>query len=81
VIDRASWTQASCFNWLQKTGNVEELEMLKTFNCGIGMILVVDTNEVDKTLSLFNSLGEQAQIIGEVEAQIGELEQVRYLNL
>ena len=81
IIDRASWKQASCFDWLQKTGNVEELEMLKTFNCGIGMILVVDASESEKALNLFNKLGEQAQIIGEVETQSGNLEQVRYLNL
>ena len=37
-----TWKRPGIFNWLQKTGNIEEDEMLKTFNCGIGMILVVN---------------------------------------
>jgi len=80
-IDRAAWKQAECFDWLKEVGNVEELEMLKTFNCGIGMIMIVDKNDAELCLSTFSDLGEQAQIIGLIETLKSGAEPVSYINL
>jgi phosphoribosylformylglycinamidine cyclo-ligase len=44
-IDRASWTRPAVFDWLAEQGPVEEREMLRTFNCGIGLVLVADDAE------------------------------------
>ena len=41
VIDTASWQRPAIFDWLQRNGNVAEAEMLRTFNCGIGMVVCV----------------------------------------
>lgn len=46
-IDLNSWQMSDCFTWLQKTGNISQDEMLKTFNCGIGMVLVISKQDID----------------------------------
>ena len=53
----------SVFDWLQQRGDVEDREMYRTFNMGMGMIIVVDKNDAEKSVSL---LGEYAQIVGYV---------------
>jgi phosphoribosylformylglycinamidine cyclo-ligase len=54
------------FEWLQREGNIETSEMYRTFNCGIGMVLVVNASEADKTLEILRAKGETAMLIGEV---------------
>ncbi len=82
IIDRKSWQQPECFNWLQQIGNVKEEDMLLTFNCGIGMIIVVDASQAQACLEQLANLGEQAQVIGEIaESSEQEARKVEYLNL
>ncbi|KAK9815080.1 hypothetical protein WJX73_007114 [Symbiochloris irregularis] len=50
-IDSASWQVPGLFRWLQKAGNVEEQEMFRTFNMGIGMVAVVDAGDADAALA------------------------------
>ena len=56
------------FDWLQKRGEIETKEMYRTFNMGMGMIIIVDKNDTEKSLSL---LGKYAQIIGSVKNGTG----------
>ncbi|MFV2033063.1 MAG: phosphoribosylformylglycinamidine cyclo-ligase, partial [Gammaproteobacteria bacterium] len=65
-IELASWTLPRVFEWLQTAGNVETSEMFRTFNCGVGMVLVVDQDDQDDCLRLLDQLGEQAWVIGEI---------------
>ena len=58
------------FDWLQEKGSIEDKEMYRTFNMGMGMIIVVDKNDAEKSVSL---LGEYAQIIGSVKSGKGVL--------
>ena len=60
----------SVFDWLQKKGNVEDKEMYRTFNMGMGMIIIVNKNDAEKSVSI---LGEYAQIIGSVKSGKGVL--------
>jgi len=60
----------SVFDWLQKRGEVEAREMYRTFNMGMGMIIVVDKNDAEKSVSL---LGKYAQIVGSVKNGNGVL--------
>ena len=53
----------SIFDWLQEKGNVEDKEMYRTFNMGMGMIIIVNKNDAEKSVSI---LGDDAQIIGSV---------------
>jgi phosphoribosylformylglycinamidine cyclo-ligase len=66
VIDRNSWAVPALFNLLQEGGNVEDSEMLRTFNCGIGMVLAAPEEEAEEILIRLAGLNEQAFIIGEV---------------
>lgn len=67
VIDSSSWQRPAVFDWLQQQGNVEDKEMYRTFNNGIGMVVVVSAEEADKALALLNEAGEQASLIGRIE--------------
>src|ERR1700722_3388680 len=66
VLERRSWQRDPVFDWLQRTGHVEQTEMYRTFNCGIGMIAIVPSAKAEAAVALLNSHGETAQIIGEV---------------
>ncbi|MDG6777715.1 phosphoribosylformylglycinamidine cyclo-ligase [Thiomicrorhabdus sp. zzn3] len=67
-IDTNSWQRPAVFDWLEKAGNVEYEEMHRTFNCGIGMVLVVDQNDQKKAIDLLTQAGETVSVIGEIES-------------
>jgi len=62
-----TWQAPPIFNWLAKTGNIEAQEMARTFNCGIGMVLIVAAEHVDETKRILTAEGEKVFRIGEVE--------------
>ncbi len=68
ALERRSWARDPVFDWLQKTGSVEQSEMYRTFNCGIGMVAIVPPAHAEAAIELLNSRGETAQIIGEVRS-------------
>lgn len=67
-IERDSWQWPSIFRWLQHAGNVADDEMLRTFNCGIGMVLAVDAAIAAEILAALHELGISATAIGQVLA-------------
>jgi len=72
-IDTASWQWPAVFRWLQEQGQVATPEMYRTFNCGVGMVLVVAPEHVDTAIALLNEHGEQAWRLGEMRpAQAGQ---------
>jgi len=81
VIDAKSWNRPAVFDWLQEQGNVEDKEMLRTLNCGIGMVVVVPSDEADKAVELLKAEGEAPVIIGSIEAASADEEQVEVKNL
>ena len=68
IVNRRSWEQPALFDWLQAQGNIEDHEMERTFNCGIGMVLVVSAEEADAAYSLLTAMNEPVVNIGEVVA-------------
>lgn len=66
LLSAQAWQRAEVFDWLQKTGNIANAEMYKTFNCGIGMTITVAAENVDKALKSLRENGEQPAVIGEV---------------
>jgi phosphoribosylformylglycinamidine cyclo-ligase len=72
VIDARAWKRPVIFDWLQEMGGIEDFEMYRTFNCGIGMVLVLDAADAEKALKLLAAAGETAAIIGHIEAHPGE---------
>lgn len=81
VIDNNSWVRPEIFNWLQEQGNVEDKEMLRTLNCGIGMVVVVPADQAEKALSVLKDQGESPVILGSIEAAAADEEQVEVINL
>ena len=82
VIDAKSWERPEIFNFLQEKGNVSTYEMFRTFNCGVGMILVVKPEAVEQTISILTAQGEKAWLAGHIAAKEGDkAEQVTILNL
>jgi len=65
-INLDSWKQPEVFDWIQEEGNVDKGEMLKTFNCGIGYILIVDKETSTDVIKVINNLGHQAFHIGDI---------------
>ena len=67
-VDLKSYELPAIFNMLAKTGNIESQMMYNTFNMGIGMVLAVDKNDVDKTMAAVKAAGETPYLIGETVA-------------
>jgi len=67
-IDLAAVPVLPVFKWLAQEGNVAESEMLRTFNCGIGMVAIVRRDALVETLEVFAAAGERAVVLGDVEA-------------
>ena len=70
-VQEGSWEMPPIFPFLEKYGKVDHREMFNIFNMGVGMVLVVHPDDADKTLSLFQSLGEKASVIGRVTDKEG----------
>lgn len=66
-IDQSSWPTPRLFAWLQDLGGIEAHEMLRTFNSGIGMALIVDSNDLEALLKHFNTTEFEAYSIGMVQ--------------
>lgn len=67
VLQRSAWDMPPLFKWLQAQGNIAELEMHRTFNCGIGMAVVVSPEHVQQAQKLLRASGEQVWRIGEIK--------------
>ncbi len=68
VIDLSRWPRPPIFDWLQTQGNIPDQEMYRTFNCGVGMVLIVPPPEAADIIKALASDGEIAWEIGRVEA-------------
>ncbi len=65
-LQRSRWPRMVIFDYLQKLGHIDEVEMLRTFNCGIGMIVIVPADAADRALTHLEQSGEQAWLLGQV---------------
>ncbi|WP_159356535.1 phosphoribosylformylglycinamidine cyclo-ligase [Methylovorus glucosotrophus] len=68
-VRRDSWTLPPLFQWLQAQGNVADDEMYRTFNCGIGMVVIVSAAQAAEAIKLLTEAGEQVWQIGQIRAQ------------
>ncbi len=66
VIEKGSWNQPPVFPWLKEMGNVDQKDMYRTFNNGIGLVFVVRENDVEKINGVCRAAGEQVWQIGEI---------------
>ena len=75
-LKRSAWNWGPLFDWLQKTAHVDNAEMYRTFNCGIGMAVVVATEHADAARAELAKAGETVYTLGQVVARQGQGEQV-----
>ena len=68
VVKKDSYEIPAIFKLLQKTGDIEEQMMYNTYNMGLGMVLAVKPEDVEKTMSAIEGAGEKAFVVGSVEA-------------
>jgi len=72
-VDIGAWQRPAIFDWLQQQGNVATGEMLRTFNCGIGMMVVVPADSAPAAIRLLNEAGETAMEIGAITTGSGRV--------
>ena len=86
-VDLAGWHAPAVFGWLQQVGNLDDAEMLRTFNCGIGLVIVAAQGTAEAVVSVLQAAGEAPILIGDIEPGRGvkssakgkgEAEAVRY---
>lgn len=65
-IDTSSWQFSELFTWLQNEGNIAQSEMYRTFNCGVGFVIVVPKDKADAAIQTLTDAGEKAWKLGEM---------------
>jgi phosphoribosylformylglycinamidine cyclo-ligase len=68
TIDLASWRRPAIFDWLKAEGGIADPELYRTFNCGLGMALVLPAAAAKAAVALLEAQGERAWIAGRIEA-------------
>lgn len=71
-VNLAAWKRPALFQWLQEQGNVADDEMLRTFNCGIGMVLAVEASQAERLSGLLKNAGETVYNLGSLVASSDE---------
>jgi phosphoribosylaminoimidazole synthetase len=68
IINGESWQWPSIFHWLQQVGSIDSHEMYRTFNCGVGLIIVLPKSFVEPAIKFLNACGEKAWLLGEIKS-------------
>jgi phosphoribosylformylglycinamidine cyclo-ligase len=71
VLDKNAWKMPPVFTWLQQHGKVEDKEMYRVFNCGIGMVVVVAKADVSATIKHLRTAGETVMELGTIQKRAG----------
>ena len=79
-IQLGSWSRPALFDWLQRAGHVEVLEMNRVFNCGIGMVVICDKSNTTALKELLAKLGEQVFEIGTIRQRNGNEHQTQLIS-
>jgi phosphoribosylformylglycinamidine cyclo-ligase len=79
IIDKKTWKLPSIFEWLQSEGNVEEKELFRTFNCGVGFLICMAHEHENAALTYLTHLGEKPWKIGTVNASSNEAPSVSFI--
>jgi len=81
VIDATAWKRPAVFDWLQQGGNIDEHEMHRTLNCGVGMVICVPAERTQEALAMLKASGENAFELGVISALEEGEEQVQLVGL
>jgi phosphoribosylformylglycinamidine cyclo-ligase len=67
ILDQKSWPLPPLFQWLQEEGQVADAEMHRVFNCGIGMVVIVEAADADRATEILSQHGDTSYQIGHIE--------------
>lgn len=76
-VDLGTWTAPSVFGWLKQAGRLDDADMLRTFNCGLGLVLVAEKSAVPAVIEVLSRTGATARVIGELEPGRGVKSQAK----
>ena len=76
-IDASAWEMPKLFQWLQQAGKVAQQEMYRTFNCGIGMVLIVSAEQADALQDFLTRQGETVYRLGNIRDRMGDEHQTQ----
>ena len=79
-VAESAWQWPEIFIWLQKQGNIETEEMYRTFNCGIGMCVIVESDQARDAVDILRDCGESAVIIGTITAGNNQRSKVEFIT-
>ncbi|MCO6524846.1 MAG: phosphoribosylformylglycinamidine cyclo-ligase [Candidatus Schmidhempelia sp.] len=74
IINESSWQWPSIFNWIQNIGQISRHEMYRTFNCGVGMIVILPKADAAKAIALLSHYGEEAWLLGEIKTSMDDVQ-------
>ena len=80
IIKTSSWTPPPVFLYLQKAGNIPQMEMMRTFNNGLGLIMVVSEEDASEVLLRLKAMGESAYHIGSVESRRDDEDRIQFVR-
>jgi phosphoribosylformylglycinamidine cyclo-ligase len=78
IVDTATWTIPPIFQFLREAGKLSFTDMMRTFNCGLGMVVIVNGEDTDEVLSRLRAMGETAYHVGEVASRKDGEEPVQF---
>ena len=73
VFNKVAWPVPRVFGLIREIGAVDEMEMYRTFNMGLGMVLVVPGSQAEDIVKVFDEVGQQAYLVGEIKSGIGKV--------
>ena len=78
-VRNGSWPRGTLFDWIKRTGDINEIEMLRVFNCGIGMVIVISPEDVESVTASLTQSGEKVYMIGNIVNRKGDEHQTRLI--
>ena len=78
ILNTANWTIPPIFQFLREAGKLSFKDMMRTFNCGLGMIIIVNGEDTDDALSRLRAMGETAYHVGHVAQRKDEEEPIHF---
>jgi phosphoribosylformylglycinamidine cyclo-ligase len=67
VVNKKTWKLPQLFQWIKEEANLDNEELFKTFNCGLGMVVIINETDIKEAINVLESFGEEVHIIGKIE--------------
>jgi len=79
ILRKDAWEIPPLFRLFQEWGNIEESEMYRVFNCGIGLVIAVEAGQAEEMVQYINTMGDKAYLLGEIVERKGDEEAIQFV--